>query len=198
MKAARETAFGVQPKMTEPAEGRVIAVSVNATHAFSKPTTPGITLLQGLGVEGDAHAGVTVKHRSRVKVDPTQPNLRQVHLIHGELLDELVAGGFTVSAGTLGENITTRGVDLLSLPRGALLHIGDDAVLEVTGLRNPCAQLDAYEKGLTAATLGRDAAGELVRKAGIMAVVRTGGCVTSGDSIRLVLPPPHHEPLKPV
>lgn len=182
----------------ETADGRVIAVAVHAVHAFSKPTAPSITLLEGLGVEGDAHAGVTVKHRSRVKVDPTQPNLRQVHLIHGELLDELIAGGFTVSAGTLGENITTRGIDLLGLPRGALLHIGEEAVVEVTGLRNPCAQLDAHEKGLTAATLGRDAEGGLVRKAGVMAVVRKGGSVTPGDAIRLVLPPLPHEALKPV
>lgn len=198
MSGAYETASAVQPVPAVQAAGTVIAVAVHATHAFSKPTVPSITLLEGLGVEGDAHAGVTVKHRSRVKVDPTQPNLRQVHLIHGELLDELVAGGFTVLAGTLGENITTRGVDLLGLPRGALLHIGSYAVVEVTGLRNPCAQLDAYEKGLTAATLGRDAEGGLVRKAGVMAVVRVGGSVTPGDAIRLVLPPFPHEALKPV
>ena len=171
----------------------VFAVAAFPVHAFSKPLLEQITLLAGLGVEGDAHAGVTVKHRSRVARDPTQPNFRQVHLIHGELLDELVAGGFDVAPGVMGENITTRGVDLLGLPRGARLHVGSTAVVELTGLRNPCAQLDAYQKGLTAATLARDARGELVRKAGVMAVVITGGAVRPGDAIRVELPPePRH------
>lgn len=159
---------------------------------------PAIVLRQGEGVEGDAHAGVTVRHRSRVKVDPTQPNLRQVHLIHGELHDELQAAGFNVAEGTMGENITTRGIDLLGLPRGACLHIGPQAVVQVTGLRNPCSQLDHYQKGLTAAVLGRDAAGGLIRKAGVMGIVLAGGAVRAGDAIRVALPAPPHLPLERV
>lgn len=180
------------------AQGVVAAVAAFPTHAFSKPVRDAITLLAGLGVEGDAHAGVTVKHRSRMARDPTQPNLRQVHLLHGELLDELVAAGFAVAPGVMGENITTRGVDLLGLPQGARLHIGETAVVEVTGLRNPCSQLDHFQKGLTAATLGRDAAGGLVRKAGVMAVVLSGGDIRPGDTVRTVLPPPPHKPLEKV
>ncbi|MBB1626081.1 MOSC domain-containing protein [Achromobacter sp. UMC71] len=176
----------------------VTAVAASPGHGFSKVVQPDIVLLQGLGVQGDAHAGVTVKHRSRVRADPTQPNLRQVHLIHGELHDALQAAGFNVAEGTLGENITTRGLDLLGLPRDACLHIGPQAVLRITGLRNPCAQLDHYQKGLTAAVLGRDAAGNLVRKAGIMAVVLQGGPVRAGDAIRVELPDLPHFPLERV
>jgi len=147
-----------------------------------------IRLLEGLGVEGDAHAGTTVKHRSRVRQDPTQPNLRQVHLIHAELHDELRAKGFELAPGQMGENITTRGIDLLSLPKGALLHIGDEATVEVTGLRNPCTQLDRIRPGLMAAVLDRDVNGSLVRKAGIMGIVLRSGLVKAGDAIRVVLP----------
>jgi len=173
--------------------GTVVAVSRCATHSFSKPNESSIRLLKGLGVEGDAHMGETVKHRSRVAADPTQPNLRQVHLIHAELLDELVAAGFNVAPGVMGENVTTRGIDLLGLPRGALLHIGAEAIVEVTGLRNPCIQLDGFQPGLTQAVLGRDAEGRLVRKAGIMGIVREGGEIAPGDNIRVELPPePHH------
>ncbi|WP_134534114.1 MOSC domain-containing protein, partial [Pseudomonas aeruginosa] len=148
---------------------QVIAVSLCATHAFSKQVRPAIRLLKGLGVEGDAHHGVTVKHRSRVRQDPTQPNLRQVHLIHEELHDELRASGFAIGPGTMGENITTRGVDLLGLPTGTRLRLGESALVELTGLRNPCSQLDNYQPGLTAAVLGRDEQGNLIRKAGVMA-----------------------------
>src|SRR5919109_1361635 len=155
---------------------------------FSKSPDVWIRLVAGLGVEGDAHMGETVKHRSRVARDPTQPNLRQVHLIHAELHDELAAAGLVVAAGQMGENVTTRGVDLLGLPTGARLHLGETAVVEVTGLRNPCAQLDKIQKGLMAATLDRDAAGELVRKAGVMAVVVAGGEVRPGDRVAVELP----------
>src|SRR5215217_5310485 len=154
--------------------GVITAVSRSATHTMSKPNQGGITLLVGLGVEDDAHKGETVKHRSRVARDPNQPNLRQVHLIHAELHDELKNGGFSIVAGQMGENVTTRGVDLLGLPTGSRLHLGDEAVVEVTGLRNPCAQLDKIEQGLMAATLSRDEQGNLIRKAGIMGVVLTG------------------------
>ncbi len=176
----------------------VTAVSRSATHAFSKSNQESIRLLAGLGVEGDAHLGETVKHRSRVARDPTQPNLRQVHLIHAELHDELRAAGFDVSAGEMGENVTTRGLDLLGLPAGTRLHLGETAVVEVTGLRNPCYQLDLFQAGLMAAVLGRDEHGNLVRKSGILGIVLHGGEVRPGDPIHVELPPEPHRPLAPV
>ena len=176
----------------------VTAVSRSAGHTFSKSGLGSIRLVAGLGVEGDAHLGRTVKHRSRVAVDPSQPNLRQVHLIHAELHAELRARGFAVAAGEMGENVTTGGLDLLGLPTGARLHLGETAVVEVTGLRNPCAQLDRFRPGLMAAVLDRDARGRLVRKAGIMGIVVTGGEVRPGDPIRVALPPQPHRALKPV
>ena len=175
----------------------VTAVSCSPTHSLAKPNQHSIRLSAGLGVEDDAHQGVTVKHRSRVRRDPTQPNLRQVHLIHAELHDELRTAGFALAPGQMGENITTRGVDLLQLPAGARLHLGG-AVVEVTGLRNPCAQLDRIEPGLMAATLGRDESGNLVRKAGIMGIVISGGELRPGDPIRVELPPEPGRPLAPV
>jgi MOSC domain-containing protein YiiM len=178
--------------------GTVVAVSSSGTHTMSKPNQGQIRLLAGLGVEGDAHQGETVKHRSRVKRDPTQPNLRQVHLVHAELHDELREAGFTVSPGQMGENITTRGVDLLGLPIGTRLLLGDTATVEVTGLRNPCAQLDGIAPGLMKATLEHDEEGNLVRKAGVMGVVVCGGEVHPGDAIRVDLPPAPHKPLQPV
>ncbi len=176
----------------------VTAVSRSARHSFSKPTQLVIRLVAGLGVEGDAHMGETVKHRSRVARDPSQPNLRQVHLMHTELFEELRAAGFRVAAGELGENVTTRGVDLLGLPTGARLRLGESAVVEVTGLRNPCVQIDKFQKGLMAAVLGRDADGNLVRKSGVMAIVLAGGEVHPGDPIAVELPPGPHRPLAPV
>ena len=177
---------------------RVAAVSASAVHGFSKQVQPAIELVAGLGVAGDAHQGVTVKHRSRVAVDPTQPNLRQVHLIHAELFAELAAAGFTVTPGAIGENVTTRGIDLLGLPRGTRLRLGAEAEVEVTGLRNPCIQLDDYQKGLTAALIGRDAAGGLVRKAGVMAIVLRSGRVEADDLITVTLPPEPHQRLERV
>lgn len=176
----------------------VTAVSRAARHELVKPNTERIRLLAGLGVEGDAHAGVTVKHRSRVARDPTQPNLRQVHLIHAELHDELQQADFEVAPGQMGENVTTRGVDLLGLPAGTRLHLGPAAVIEVQGLRNPCAQLDSIQSGLMAATLGRDAEGNVIRKAGVMATVVEGGEVAPDDPIRVEYPPEPHRPLEPV
>ena len=175
--------------------GAVLAVAVNGAHAFSKPAVARIRLLPGLGVEGDAHCGPTVKHRSRVAKDPTQPNLRQLHLIHAELFDELAGMGFAVKPGELGENVTTRGIDLLALPRGTRLHLGDHAIIEVTGLRNPCWQIDAFQDGLMQACLGRDAAGHVIRKTGVMSVVIAGGDVAPGGAIRVVLPAGPHERL---
>ncbi|MGY1409377.1 MOSC domain-containing protein [Luteimonas sp. A611] len=177
-------------------EGVVSAVSRSALHTFGKTPVDEVQLLAGLGVEGDAHMGVTVKHRSRVRVDASEPNLRQVHLIHAELLDELNVQGFDVAAGQLGENITTRGIDLLGLPKGARLHLGDAAVLEITGLRNPCRQLDRLRPGLMKAVLERGDDGTLRRKSGVMAVVLTGGCVRVGDGIRVALPDGPLVPLK--
>ena len=176
----------------------VTAVSRSAAHTMTKQNEASIRLLAGLGVDGDAHQGRTVKHRSRVARDPSKPNLRQVHLIHAELHDELTAAGFAASAGLMGENVTTRGVDLLGLPRGTRLRLGDTAVVEVTGLRNPCKQLDGLQPGLMAATLERDEDGALIRKAGVMGIVLAGGDVRPGDPIRVELPPPPHRALEPV
>jgi MOSC domain-containing protein YiiM len=176
-------------------KGEVVAVCACPTHSFSKPARDVIRLIAGIGVEGDAHAGVTVKHRSRVAANPNQPNLRQVHLIHAELHAELNAAGFDVAPGDMGENVTTGGLDLLALPAGTLLRLGQEAVIEVTGLRNPCTQLDAFRPGLMSAVLDRDEDGRLIRKAGIMGVVRTGGEVRPGDSIDAELPPFPHRPL---
>lgn len=177
---------------------RVLAVSLRRGHHFSKTPSMSIRLLTGLGVAGDAHRGVTVKHRSRVRQDPTQPNLRQVHLLHGELFEELRSKGFNVRPGDLGENVTTASVDLLALPTGARLHLGETAVVEVTGLRNPCIQLDRFQNGLMAATLDKDADGNLIRKAGIMSIVLADGDVRPGDKIRVELPAGQQRPLQPV
>jgi MOSC domain-containing protein YiiM len=179
-------------------EPTVEAVHRSASHTFTKPSQASIRLVAGQGVEGDAHMGATVKHRSRVARNPTQPNLRQVHLIHAELLDELRAGGFMVEPGAMGENITTRGVELLKLPVGTRLCLGAEAVVEITGLRNPCAQLDRLQHGLMAAVLDRDEHGRLIRKAGVMGVVLAGGEVRPADPIRVQLPPEPHRPLAPV
>ena len=178
--------------------GTVIAISKSPSHSFSKPNQKSIRLVTGLGVEGDAHLGEKVQHRSRVAKDPTQPNLRQVHLIHAELHDELRERGFDVSAGQMGENITTRGINLLGLPAGTRLHIGKTAIVEVTGLRNPCYQLDDFQAGLMKAVLDRDEQGNLIRKAGVMGIVLTDGEVYVNDDIRVELPPETHETLKPV
>ena len=187
-----------EPVAERTAEAVVTSVARKAAHTFSKGAQDAIRLVAGIGVDGDAHSGTTVKHRSRVRKDPSQPNLRQVHLIHSELHDELRERGFDVAPGDMGENVTTRGVDLLSLSTGTLLRIGSQAVIEVTGLRNPCTQLDRFQSGLMAAVLDRDADGNLIRKAGIMAIVLQGGEVRPGD--RIVVEPPSGppRPLAPV
>lgn len=177
---------------------RVLAVHRSGSHSFSKFAEDAITLVEGLGVEGDAHAGTTVKHRSRVARDPSAPNLRQVHLLHAELFDELVAADHAVFPGDLGENVTTRGLDLLALPTGTRLRLGSEAEVELTGLRNPCSQIDRFQPGLTGKVLDRDANGRLVRKAGVMAVVRRGGEVRPGDAIVVQLPSLPHHALEPV
>lgn len=176
----------------------VAAVSCSGSHTMSKPRVERVRLIEGFGVEGDAHAGVTVKHRSRVARDPTQANLRQVHLIHAELFDELRIKGFKITPGLMGENVTTRGIDLLDLPQGARLRLGESAVVEITGLRNPCYQLDALQSGLMEAMLERNPERGIVRKAGVMAIVIAGGDVAAGDGIRVELPDLPHMALKPV
>lgn len=175
--------------------GYISAVHLDSEHRFSKVPAPSIRLLAGFGVEGDAHGGALVQHRSRVRRDPTQPNLRQVHLIHAELLEQLGASGYHVAPGQLGENITTMGLNLLGLPRGTLLHLGPEAVVEVTGLRNPCRQLDHFQDGLLGRLAYRDHSGELVRLAGIMGIVLTGGEARPSDLIRVVLPRGEQVPL---
>ncbi len=177
-------------------DGIVTAVSCSARHSFSKQNQLMIRLVQGLGVDGDAHQGETVKHRSHVTKDPGQPNLRQVHLIQAELHDELQASGFSVSAGQMGENITTRGIDLLRLPTGTHLRLGDTALVEVTGLRNPCIQIDRFQKGMMKAVLARDENGNLIRKAGVMGIVLMSGDIRPGDRIHADLPAGPHRPLK--
>ena len=184
--------------MTDPLPGHVIAVSRDDAHRFSKPTRESITLIAGIGVEGDAHAGTTVQHLSRVRRDPTTPNLRQVHLIHAELFDEMAGRGHDIEPGAMGENITTAGIDLLGLPRGTRLELGDSAVIEITGLRNPCVQINGISEGLMKELVYTDDAGVTVRLAGVMSVVLEGGVVRPGDSIRVIAPAGAHESLQPV
>jgi MOSC domain-containing protein YiiM len=179
--------------------GQIVAVARDRDHRFAKPLCRSIRLIAGLGVAGDAHAGATVQHRSRLAKRAAEPNLRQVHLIHAELLDELAAKGFAVGPGELGENVTTRGIDLLGLSRGTRLRLGADAVIEVTGLRNPCVQIDSnIGLGAMAATLDRAPDGSLVRKAGVMAIVVAGGEVHAGDPVAVLTQPADHQALEPV
>lgn len=179
-------------------DAEVVAVSSSADHRFSKQSCPSISLVEGLGVDGDCHFGVTVQHLSRVRVDPTQPNLRQVHLIHAELLDELRRDGYEIGAGELGENVSTRGVDLLALPKGSLLMLGVSAVVEITGLRNPCQQIEAFKTGLLSKVLVKADDGSLVRKTGVMGVVRASGLVRPRDRIDVEFPPSPHVTLERV
>ena len=177
---------------------RILSLQRSAGHEFSKQVEPSLRLLAGLGVEGDAHCGETVQHRSRVADDPTQPNLRQIHLLHAELLTELGSEGFAVGPGSMGENILTEDIDLLGLPTGTKLALGRDAIVEITGLRNPCKQLEQIDPSLLPRLAHRDEAGNLIRLAGVMAVVLQGGEVCTGDAIRIEWPEEPHQPLVPV
>ena len=177
-------------------QGAVLSVHRSADHSFSKSAHASIRLVAGLGVESDAHLGARVQHRSRVAQDPSQPNLRQVHLLPSELFDELASDGFIVGPGELGENITTRDLELRLLPAGSMLRIGDEALVALTGLRNPCKQIETYRDGLLKAVLDRDASGAVIRKAGVMGVVVLGGEVKPGDSIEVAFPPAPHRPLE--
>jgi MOSC domain-containing protein YiiM len=176
-----------QPSLM-PVMAKVISVSARDGHGLGKTPCRSITLVTGEGVQGDAHCGKTVKHRSRIAKDPTQPNLRQVHLIHAELLDEVAAKGFAVSPGDLGENILTRGIDLLGLSTGTILRFPSGAAIEVTGLRNPCNQINGHTPGLMNALIDHEADGSLIRKGGVMGVVRGSGAVNVGDEIEVLLP----------
>ncbi|MEL6256351.1 MAG: MOSC domain-containing protein [Bacteroidota bacterium] len=176
----------------------VIALSKSSCHTFNKYNTNSIHLLKGLGVKGDAHMGEKVKHRSRVAKDPTQPNLRQVHLMHAELFEEVAEKGFKVSPGQMGENITTKGIDLLSLPTHTILKIGQEAEIQITGLRNPCYQIDSIQEGLMKAVLDKNEEGNLIRKAGIMGIVLKGGEVKVGDEIKVKLPSKPHKNLEKI
>lgn len=181
-----------------PPPGQVVAVARDDEHRFSKPTRESITLIAGHGVEGDAHAGGTVKHRSRMRKDADTPNLRQVHLIHSELFDLMAERGYDIAAGAMGENVTTRGVDLLALPRGTRLELGGGAIVELTGLRNPCSQINGLADGLMKQMVYVDESGETVRLAGVMSVVVAGGVVRPGDTIRVIEPSGPHEALRAV
>jgi len=176
--------------------GSVVAVSRARAHRFSKPNEMSIRLLEGLGVEGDAHMGVTVQHSYHMRKNPLAPNLRQVHLIHVELFDELAQAGFVVNPGELGENVTTRGLALLDLPTGARLRIGA-AVVEITGLRNPCSQIDKFQQGLMGRLIDKSQA-RVQMKSGVMGIVIAGGDIAPGDSIGVDLPPEPHRPLEKV
>ncbi|MCQ1948759.1 MOSC domain-containing protein [Arthrobacter sp. zg-Y859] len=175
---------------------QVVSVSQSSKHNFSKDRVDSVLLVEGLGLDGDAHSGTTVQHVFRKRFHPTEPNLRQVHLIHAELFEELAQDGFEVGPGDLGENITTRGIDLLNLPEGTLLRIGPDAVVQVTGLRNPCRQIDRFQTGMLKAVLPRNSAGKTVRKTGIMGIVLSGGAVSTGDEIRVEVPAGSHRQLR--
>lgn len=176
----------------------VVSVNLDRGHHFSKNAVPEVVLVEGLGIEGDAHAGATVQHLSRKRWHKDEPNLRQVHLIHRELFDELAEEGYSVEAGNLGENVTTEGIDLLGLPRGTVLHLGDEAAVEITGLRNPCIQIDRFQQGLLKAVVRTDDDGSVERRTGVMSVVVAGGTVRAGDSVRVELPAEPHEPLRTV
>ena len=178
-------------------DSAVVAVSRSATHSFSKPPAEAITLIANWGVEGDAHAGATAQHLYVVKKDPTRANLTQVHLIHEELFAEL-ADRFTVLPGELGENVTTSGVDLLALPLGTRIHLGADAVVELTGLRSPCSKINKYQGGLMKALVEKDDDGCIVRKSGVMGIVIAGGVVAPGDALRVELPQGEHVALEVV
>ncbi len=177
---------------------QIIAVGAGRRHGLTKAPALSIRLIAGQGVDGDAHSGARVQHRSRARFNPSLPNLRQVHLLQAELLEELNAAGFPLTPVQMGENVTTAGLDLLALPEGTRLRLGSDAVVELTGLRNPCIQLERMMPGLMAACLGRDADGGLIRKAGVMAVVLTGGEVRAGDAIMIELPEGERRAMRPV
>lgn len=178
--------------------GRIEALHSSPSHSLKKETTSSLEIIKGLGVKGDAHMGAKIKHVYRVRKDPNEPNLRQVHIIHAELFDELKTKDFDISFGEMGENITCSGLDILSLPTDTELQMGVSTRLKVTGLRNPCAQLDSIKKGLMKACLDRNQSGEMIPKVGIMTIVLEGGIINQGDEIKVVFPPEPHRKLEAV
>ena len=174
----------------------VIAVASDSGHNFSKPTQAAITLIAGIGVEGDAHAGKTVQHLSDKKKNPEAPNLRQVHLMHAELFDELAEQGITVLPGQMGENVVTRGIDVLNLPQGAEFHFPSGAIIQITGLRSPCKKLNTIHPDLLKAVVEKRADGSVNKKTGVMSIVLIGGDILEGDDIKVVLPEGPHKPLE--
>lgn len=172
----------------------VIGVHVGSAHTFSKTSQDVIRLIENHGVEGDAHAGSCDQHLFHIRRFGEQPNLRQVHLIQAEFFDEVAEKEHVVRSGELGENITTRSVDLLNLPTGTRLQLGRDAIIELTGLRNPCHQIDQFQEGLLQHCKEATPNG-VVRKAGVMAIVLHGGDVKANDRIMVDLPAGPHRPL---
>ncbi|MBC7723942.1 MAG: MOSC domain-containing protein [Burkholderiaceae bacterium] len=166
----------------------VVSVSRDDAHRFSKPTADTITLIAGFGVAGDAHAGATTQHRYLAAKEPSTPNLTQVHLIPVELFSDLGRRGFAVGSGELGENVTTRGLVLETLPLGTRLHLGETAIIELTGLRSPCSLINRFQRGLMKTMIDRDGAGQVVRRAGVMGIVLAGGELRASDPIRVELP----------
>ena len=174
--------------------GKIVAVCRAAKNGFSKPPCARIDLVAGMGVEGDAHSGRTVQHLYLKKKDASVANLRQVHLMHAELFDELAGKGFDVGPGDIGENITTRGIDLLALPCGTRLTIGE-ACIELTGIRTPCHQINKFQKGLLKALVDTDEGGNKILKSGVMGIVLQSGAVRPGDTVAVALPAGPHQPL---
>jgi MOSC domain-containing protein YiiM len=175
-------------------ESSVVAVHRKEEYGVFKEIQESVHLVKGFGVQGDAHMGTLVQHRYNKKQNPNQPNLRQVHLIQAELFDDLKELGLIVKPGEMGENITTRNIDIINLPLDTKLHLGDSAILQLTGLREPCGQLNTVQKGLKNAVL--DESGK--SRVGVMSVVLRGGAVKADDLIRVELPSEPHQDLQPV
>jgi len=169
-------------------DGRVVGLARDGRNGFSKSAMDTICLIQGQGVEGDAHSGPFVRHRYLARRQPRLPNLRQVHLIPSELFEALRNAGYDLHPGDLGDNIATAGLDLETLPMGALLDLGSEACIELTGLRTPCVLIDRFRTGLKRQMVCSEPVAPRFR-CGVMSIVRTGGRLAVGDPIRVRLPP---------
>lgn len=178
-------------------QGIVLAVSADRGHRFRKMPQRDILLVEGHGVEGDAHAGPFVRHRYLARRQPRLPNLRQVHLIPSALFGTLRRCGYEIGAGGLGENVTTAGLNLEEMPLGTRILLGQTASVELIGLRTPCVLIDRFRSGLKQHLLAFAKTGPAFR-CGVMGVVRTGGRVAAGDVARVVLPSPPVRALPPI
>jgi len=165
----------------------VLSVSMSSSHGFSKRPTDYIYLLSGCGVQGDVHCSGAASSN----------NKRQVHLIASELLTELArkdskGRAYIISPGALGENITTKGIDLVGLNEGTRLHFGDGddhAIVRITGLRNPKKRLDEWPKGLLDRCAMKNKKGEITgRKIGVMGIVEEDGFVQPGHMVYVEKP----------